>query len=283
MQVYIPRDKPRQLLLDCDPLIYRAAYNSETLEDALAWLEGCITAHATEHKADLTKRFITSPGYSLRKQVYPKYKQNRAEKPELVTQMYEVLLEDPAYMRSFGGLEADDMIGIYSKLSETTDHSIICSVDKDLRQVPGWHITEEGYIYVPYDRYEYIQWNNQFYGRFQLYMQMLMGDRVDNVPGLIKYYDTKSKKFKPCGEKTALKLLHPHRHSEADLINAVMMLYSSGQTIYDDALVSYHTNKFLLEMRTDILSEDELHWVHRMEVYAKDYEERGSSAEGEVY
>lgn len=92
---------------------------------------------------------------------------------------------------STDGLEADDMMGI-AQCSAFEDSTIICSRDKDLRMIPGWHFSWEcggqkaigpnftdriGGLFKEGDKL-------LGYGLKFFYYQMLTGDPVDTVPGL---------------------------------------------------------------------------------------------------
>lgn len=67
--------------------------------------------------------------------------------------------------------EADDEVGI--RATELGDRAVICSVDKDLRQVPGHHIVlGKGHLHV-----------TERGGLMRLYTQILAGDSTDNVRG----------------------------------------------------------------------------------------------------
>lgn len=75
------------------------------------------------------------------------------------------------------GLEADD--GVAALARERPGEVIICSPDKDLRTIPGLqlnplsHRIGEGVVFVS----ELVACRN-------LYVQMLMGDKIDNIKGL---------------------------------------------------------------------------------------------------
>lgn len=101
-------------------------------------------------------------------------------------------------------IEADDYIGIVH--SSNTEETIICSRDKDLKQIPGqlysWELGKQpqfgpckidrvGTLAISDD-------NKKLSGTGLLffYAQMLVGDVVDNIPGLPK-----------CGPVAAYKLL----------------------------------------------------------------------------
>lgn len=67
-------------------------------------------------------------------------------------------------------MEADDELGI--RMTEKPD-SIACSIDKDIRQLPGEHmIPEKGFMKV-----------SERSATLRLYAQILSGDTTDGVPG----------------------------------------------------------------------------------------------------
>lgn len=92
------------------------------------------------------------------------------------------------------GMEADDLMAI--EQTSRPNETIICTRDKDLRSVPGWHYGWElanqpsfgpllvdgfGKITLSPDRKKVSGYGDKFF-----YAQCLMGDRVDSVPGLDK-------------------------------------------------------------------------------------------------
>jgi 5'-3' exonuclease len=98
------------------------------------------------------------------------------------------------------GLEADDLLCIYQTERLQHGNTIICSRDKDLKQCPGWHYTWEcgkqgswGPCYVEGLGDLWMK-GNKLHGTGPLffYAQCLMGDNVDNIPGLRGYGDIKS-------------------------------------------------------------------------------------------
>lgn len=107
------------------------------------------------------------------------------------------------------GLEADDLIGVF--LTWKPDVYICGSRDKDLKQIPGWHygwevnkqpafgpelVDEIGRLELSPDTK-----NRKLLGtgaKF-LHLQMLMGDRVDTIPGLPNIGKVKAfKLINPC-------------------------------------------------------------------------------------
>lgn len=100
------------------------------------------------------------------------YKGNRfGERPKNYNAVREHMIDKwKAIVTS--GEEADDRLGI----EMTRDpNSVCCSIDKDLRQLPGWHYDFTTGELVLID---------QRMADLSFYAQVLSGDDVDNVPGL---------------------------------------------------------------------------------------------------
>lgn len=100
------------------------------------------------------------------------------------------------------GMEADDAMAIYQSKHPSQD-TIICSRDKDLRQVPGWVFSWElgkqpsfgpdyceGYGWIQYQNKKLIGRNDKWF-----LAQCLMGDSVDNIPGIPRYGSSKAFKI----------------------------------------------------------------------------------------
>ena len=102
-----------------------------------------------------------------------KYKGNRdmAHRPTHMKALQEYLVKEWGAVYAVGQ-EADDELGI----GATDDpDSIICSYDKDLRQVPGKH----------YDWVREVEFNvSKKEGSRAFYSQVLSGDTTDNIHGL---------------------------------------------------------------------------------------------------
>lgn len=125
---------------------------------------------------------------NFRKAIYPAYKAHRDDipRPEYLPQIRDHLRALWA-AEEVGTLEADDLMGIAQ--TDFNDNplkgeSIICSLDKDMLQVPGFHynwVKQEITKVSPLDG-----WRNY-------YFQLIMGDRADNIPG----YDGKMRQKVP--------------------------------------------------------------------------------------
>lgn len=121
------------------------------------------------------------------------YKGTRIEKKPWHYDNLTVYLRDVLRAQVVTHIEADDAISIMHV--NHPEETIICSRDKDLRQVPGWFYSWElgyqpafGPVYI--DKAGSLSLSDD--GKNKLtgtglpffYSQVLTGDRVDNIPGL---------------------------------------------------------------------------------------------------
>jgi 5'-3' exonuclease, N-terminal resolvase-like domain len=109
---------------------------------------------------------------NFRYKIYPEYKANRTkEKPHYLEACREMLVTQ--YKATVvNGAETDDALGIAQ--TKYDGNSRICSLDKDLLQVPGYHfnwVTGVMRHISPLD------------GLRAFYKQIILGDRTDNIPG----------------------------------------------------------------------------------------------------
>jgi hypothetical protein len=173
------KEAPKQLLIDSDFLIYSVGFASEEDSEKYAksrlveTMEDMVYLHL---KADSYEAFLTGKNnyrYDIAKTV--PYKGNRKDmkKPK----HYEALREHMVNRLGaviVDGQEADDEVAI--KMSVNPDKYLLVGVDKDLRQIPGWH-------HNPHKaQTDYV---NDFEGYKAFCTQLLTGDRVDNIPGLL--------------------------------------------------------------------------------------------------
>lgn len=135
--------------------------------------------HATE--AEQYKCFL-SPSKNFRYIIYPEYKANRRDfvdpthrkacKQYLLKEWNAEIHED---------YEADDALA-WNQQSDT----IICSIDKDLKQVSGSH-----YNFVKEEMDEV----SSLHGDSTFYQQVLIGDKTDNLIGLTGIGPKKAAKY----------------------------------------------------------------------------------------
>lgn len=175
-------------LVDADILIYRFAFASEgdPAEFALARLSEFLDNLYVNLPVDEVEGYLTGKG-NFRNEiaVTAPYKGTRkADKP------YHFGLLREYMQKSWGfteveGIEADDKLGIEAYKHEP-EETIIVSLDKDLDMIRGNHynfVREEQYVIT----------EEQAIRNF--YLQMLTGDKVDNIIGLAGIGPVKSKKM----------------------------------------------------------------------------------------
>lgn len=164
-------------LIDADSLCYAVGFSSNDVDEALAVsrLESTMVELCMDLECDDYKGFLTGKGnfrVELAKTV--PYKGTRpTEKPIHLQALREHLVTSWGFV-VVDGIEADDAVGIEAyKLHE--DESIMVHIDKDLNQFRGHH-----YNYRKKEKY-YV---SEFAGWYSFYLQILTGDRIDNIEGL---------------------------------------------------------------------------------------------------
>lgn len=169
----------KKVLIDGDIAIYRVGFGCQDREGTViswplarsrmdTWIKGVLEGSGCS-QFDI---FLTADDRTnFRFQIYPEYKANRkSPKPIYYKALREYLVDE------YGAVlvskwEADDAIA----MAAAKEGAIIASIDKDLDQVAGWH-----YDFVKNVKYEITP---EVAHRF-FYYQLLMGDRVDNIPGI---------------------------------------------------------------------------------------------------
>lgn len=166
-----------RVLVDGDIVAFRCAASAEHDSAGIArWrVDEMMHNIIAGTKADLLMTFISGDG-NFRYDLYPEYKANRVGKPR--PQFLEDCREH--MIREWGatvadGIEADDELGIASQLGGPGVTNIIASIDKDLRQIAGyhWHIVNEELVFVDDDQ-----------ASFNFWRHVMVGDPGDNIPGL---------------------------------------------------------------------------------------------------
>lgn len=189
-------------------------------------------------------------GKTFREEIYPEYKANRESMPEDLAQQIEPIHRAIAAMGwpviGIEGVEADDVIGTLAVYAQQQGiDTIISTGDKDLAQLvnphctlintmSGQHLDEAGVLEkfgVPPERIvDYL---------------MLVGDTVDNVPGVTKV-----------GPKTAAKWLQAYGSLDA-LIEHVDEIKGVAGANLKAALGQFELTRELITVRTHCELPDE--------------------------
>lgn len=191
--------------IDADSLIYIIAWNhrehyDETLvkESCDSFLRDILTLTGSTQYLGV---FSGHKCFRHRIYKFAEYKGNRKEKEEW-TIRWEKTIKDH-YINKHGfvtavDLEADDVVAAMCTLD--WEGVVICSPDKDLKQIPGWHYDYRAQVKkVDFDASEVIREGmlmipDAFAYRF-FWTQMLTGDPGDGVYGIIGMGDVKAKKL----------------------------------------------------------------------------------------
>ncbi len=203
----------RLLLVDGSSYIYRAFFAggdamSVTLPDGTVQKTGAMriminmmASLRTQYPSKYAACIFDASGPTFRDELYPDYKANRSPMPDDLRSQIEPIHE---VMRLLGwpvvaikGVEADDVIGTLARIgAEQGMEVIVSSGDKDLSQLVNEHIT---IIDTMNGKKRDIAGVTAEFGvppSLMLDYQNLVGDTVDNVPGVEKV-----------GPKTAAKWL----------------------------------------------------------------------------
>jgi len=216
-----------QALIDGDIVAYRVGFScqvkgvlSATEDVAYARVDELMHRILFETNADSYMLYLSgSANYRL--DYNPEYKANRDpnNKPILLPQIRQYLQE--AWNATIcDGIEADDALGISQCTSEID--TVICSIDKDLHQIPGLH-----YNFVKQEYKEVDSWE----GLKFLYKQLLIGDLVDNIIGVYGI-----------GKVKANRIIDACL-SEREMYEEVQMLYDNDERLHMNAHCLYIQKK----------------------------------------
>lgn len=178
-------------LLDGDIYAFRPAAASEKDDLGIAiWrMEEMIDNTLAATGADEFSIFLSGEN-NFRYDIYPEYKATRPkDKPRHLKDLKQYLVEKYNAQVS-DGCEADDLLGIEQcKWFEGNDPktTIICSLDKDLRMIPGNHYSFEisgvSSLGKPWTKAAELAFVEPFDGLRRFYTQCLTGDSTDNIKG----------------------------------------------------------------------------------------------------
>jgi 5'-3' exonuclease len=178
---------------------------------------------------------------NFRSMMYPEYKLNRHADPNKQN-LFVPVLRKLAVSENLAipsdGCEADDLIRIWAEQARKFDQEyIICSIDKDLKCIPGKHWLMHKKILIDVSEADAMR---------HYYEQLLKGDPTDNIPGVPRV-----------GEVKASKILAPLT-TEAEFQEAVVSEYINA---YGDEWKEYLlSNAKMIHLQrhpTDYFSFDE--------------------------
>jgi DNA polymerase-1 len=179
----------KTLLIDADVLAFEA---SVIAEESIEWKEEMWTVHADmalakarivnrveEFKEKLQADDIVmalTDRANYRRILNPDYKSNRSKSrlPIILKQVKKWIIEEMDG-QLWPNLEADDVISILATDKKMDEETIIVSIDKDFKSVPG--------IYYDFNKDETHHVSQEDADRYHL-IQTLMGDATDGYSGV---------------------------------------------------------------------------------------------------
>jgi 5'-3' exonuclease len=276
-------------LIDGDRVVMGAAFSAEKVENGVlirlddekfAWhnAKATIERIMSTTKAKNLILYLSNPQkknfrYSIAK-TQP-YKANRVKikRPEHEESVRQYLIK---YWGALvvDSIEVDDALGIHQMSLPFDDpnecKTIICSNDKDLNQIPGWHFDvdwgrkrvfkEKEYILKSYmKRPIYFLTDPGFLslrdrthlvggGYYWFCAQLLMGDRVDNIPGIV-------------GPVGAYKLLYQNDKPSKSIQHAVELCWCAYKTKLKHLTID--------EIKTTFKEVAQLVWIKRAQKHDK--------------
>ena len=253
-----PRATPRQtlLLVDGSSYLYRAFFAgggdmSITLADGTVQKTGAIRiiinmmqALRKEVVADYVACVFDAKGPTFRDTIYPQYKAHRDPMPDdlrsQIAPIHEVVRLLGWAVLDVPGVEADDVIGTLAVTAARQGIEVVVSSgDKDLAQLVNEHITIIDTMNNKRRDLAGVEAEFGVPAHLMLDYQTLVGDTVDNVPGVEKV-----------GPKTAVKWLKEYGSLEAVVANAGAIKGVVGENLRK-ALPWLPTGRSLLTIKTD--------------------------------
>ncbi|MDP1657219.1 MAG: DNA polymerase I [Hylemonella sp.] len=251
----IPSDKKTLLLVDGSSYLYRAFHAMPDLRavpgdptssptGAIRGMINMLQSLRKEVHADYAACVFDAKGPTFRDELYPEYKAHRSPMPDDLRAQIEPIHEVVRLMGwkvlDVPGVEADDVIGT---LAVTAAHQgievVVSSGDKDLAQLVNSHIT---IIDTMNGKRRDVAGVEAEFGvppHLMIDFQTLVGDVIDNVPGVAKV-----------GPKTAAKWLQEYGSLEGVVANADAIKGVAGENL-KKALDWLPTGRQLLTIKTD--------------------------------
>ncbi|WP_401737261.1 DNA polymerase I [Stenotrophomonas pavanii] len=242
----------RLVLIDGSSYLYRAFHALPPLSNAQGEPTGALFGVVNMLRSTLKERpayvafVVDAPGKTFRDDLYDQYKANRPPMPDELRSQVEPMCR---IVEALGisilrvpGVEADDVIGTLALQGLAQDLKVTISTgDKDFAQLvrPGIELVNT----MTGSRMDSDAAVMEKFGvRADQIIDLLalMGDAVDNVPGVEK-----------CGPKTAAKWLAEYQHLDGVMAAAPAMKGKIGENLRA-ALERLPLNRELVTIRTDV-------------------------------
>jgi len=257
--------RPRLVLIDGSSYLYRAFHALPPLTNSAGEPTGALFGVVNMLRATLKEKpdyaaFVQdAPGPTFRDDLYAQYKANRAPMPDDLRAQVEPMLEIVGALGfpilRVDGVEADDVIGTLATRAVAAGIDVTVSTgDKDFAQlvVPGIRLVNT-MTNTTLDEASIVEKFGVRPDQIVDYLA-LMGDSVDNIPGVEK-----------CGPKTAAKWLAEYGTLDGVIANADKVGGKIGENLRK-ALPQLPLSRQLATIRTDVeldRAPNELHLLDR--------------------
>ena len=243
---------PRLVLIDGSSYLYRAFHALPPLTNAAGEPTGALFGVVNMLRATLKENpeyvafVVDAPGKTFRDDLYPLYKANRAAMPDdlraQVLPMCEIVQALGMPILRIDGVEADDVIGTLALQANADGIDVTISTgDKDFAQ-----LVRPGLALVNTMSGSRMDSDETVFDKFGVKpsqivdLLALMGDAVDNVPGVEK-----------CGPKTAAKWLAEYGTLDGVMAHAADIKGKIGDNLRA-ALERLPLNRQLVTIKTDV-------------------------------
>lgn len=239
----------RVSLIDADSICWAQAWlnKDKSNEELRIALNSQISDILSQTGADKYAGFLKNPDeVEFRRIMFPTYKGNRPPTPDWYKDRRETIWSHLTGYWKFAytqnGYEVDDVLAsaayqlnieqqVVVNGTAVSIVPIVCSIDKDMKQIPGWN-------YNPKTK-EMIFIDGETAERNML-RQLLMGDSTDNIKGV-----------PGIGPAKALKLIPDNTIMDNDLIDKIYSEYFNYHGNTAKALTDYAENILQVVMRRD--------------------------------
>ncbi|MEN0111817.1 MAG: 5'-3' exonuclease H3TH domain-containing protein, partial [Planctomycetota bacterium] len=247
-------DRPSFYIIDGHAQIYRAYHapfrdltspTGEPTKGTFVFTQMLINLVETRKPTHLLMVIDASDETVFRKDIFPEYKANRPPKPDdfkpQEDRILQIVADSGVPILKMDGYEADDIIAtLADRLRETHDVYLV-SKDKDLRQLLGDGV-------VMYDVHTDEEFDADAMEAKLGYrpdqaveVQALMGDNIDNVPGV-----------PGIGEKTAAKLINKFGSAAAVFENADKLTPKQSERVTEHGAEMLALSKQLVALKRDL-------------------------------
>ncbi|MGO3742463.1 DNA polymerase I [Kerstersia sp.] len=239
------------LLVDGSSYLYRAYHAMPDLRNAQGEPTGALYGVINmlrrltqDYQADYAACIFDAKGKTFRDDLYPEYKAQRPSMPEDLAAQIEAIHESVRALGwpvlTIGGVEADDVIGTLALQAEQAGMQVVVSTgDKDLAQLVTPQVTlvntMSGEVLSP----DAVKQKFGVDPDHIVDYLMLIGDTVDNVPGVTKV-----------GPKTAVKWLDAYGDIAGLVAAAAEIKGVAGENLRQ-AIGQFGMTRELLTVKTD--------------------------------